>query len=263
MTLVSRRPTLNHLPQIQHEHEQEDGSHTPESAEPSDPEARMMMRMPNASNGSWSHLAQFIRQHTHDVRNQLNGLDLEAALLGDLVPSGEAAESVARIRAQIRRAGQELRALAAKFADPLPTPALYAAGELFLICQNQLAALDPAPVVEWRATLGSEQVNVDAALLAEVFRELLANAQAFGTGAPLHAAARVEDGDIVFELREPQPASIETASWGRAPFASTRPGHHGLGLWWAQRVVAANGGELARRFATETMELVTTLRLPG
>lgn len=223
----------------------------------------MMTPMPNASDGSWSQLAQFIRQHTHDVRNQLNGLDLEAALLGDLVPSGEAAESVARIRAQIRRAGQELRALAAKFADPLPTPALYATRELFLIWQDQLAALDPAPVVEWRDTLGSEQVNVDAAMLAEVFRELLANAQAFGTGAPLHAAARVEDGHIIFELREPQPASIETASWGRAPFASTRPGHHGLGLWWAQRVVAANGGELVRRFATETMELVTTLRLPG
>jgi hypothetical protein len=174
----------------------------------------MMMRMPNASDGSWSHLAQFIRQHTHDVRNQLNGLDLEAALLGDLVPSGEAAESVARIRAQIRRAGQELRALAAKFAEPLPTPALYATRELFLIWQDQLAALDPAPVVEWRDTLGSEQVNVDAAMLAEVFRELLANAQAFGTGAPLHAAARVEDGHIVFELREPQPASIETAMLG-------------------------------------------------
>ncbi len=219
--------------------------------------------MSSAPDWSWSHLAQFIRQHTHDVRNQLNGLDLEAALLGDLVPGGEAAESVARIRTQVRQAGHELRALAAKFADPLPTPALYAARELFLIWQDQLAALAPAPVVQWCEALGAEEVNVDAAMLAEVLRELFANAQAFGTGAPLHAAARVEDGRIVFELREPQPAPLETASWGRAPFASARPGHHGLGVWWAQRVIAANGGELRRRFATETMELITTLRLPG
>ena len=221
-----------------------------------------MMRMPTAPDGSWSHLAQFIRQHTHDVRNQLNGLDLEAALLGDLVAGGEAAESVARIRAQIRRAGQELRTLTAKFAEPQPTLALYAARELFLIWQDQLAAIHPTPAVEWRDTLGSEQVNVDAAMLAEVFRELLANAQAFGTGAPLHAAARVEDGHVVFELREPQPAPLETASWGRAPFASTRSGHHGLGLWWAQRSIAANGGQHTRRFALETMELVTRLRVP-
>lgn len=208
-------------------------------------------------------LAKFIRQHTHDVCNDLNGLALEATLLAELAPGGEAGESVARIHGQIRRLAADLPGLSSKFVEPKPVRALYAARELFLIWQDQPAALEPAPAVQWSDALGAEQVNVDAAALADVLRELLANAQAFGTGAPLHAAARVEDGDIVFELREPQPASIETASWGRAPFASTRPGHHGLGLWWAQRVVAANGGELARRFATETMELVTTLRLPG
>ena len=211
---------------------------------------------------SWSHLAQFIRQHTHDVRNGLNGLDLEAALLADLVPDGEAGEGVARMRAQIRGLATDLRTLAANFADPQPTRALYAACELFLIWQDQPAALDPAPTVQWSDTLGADQVNVDAAALAHVFRELLANAQAFGTGAPLRAAARSEDGQIVFELREPKGAPVETASWGRAPFASMRHGHYGLGLWVAQRVIAANGGEVQRRFAQDAMELITTLRFP-
>lgn len=218
--------------------------------------------MQSAPDLSWSHLAQFIRQHTHDVRNDLNGLDLEAAWLADLVPSGETAESVARIRAQIRRLAGDLRALAAKFADPQPTRALYAARELLLICQDQSTALDPAPAVQWSDTLGAEQVNVDAAALAKVFRELLANAQAFGTGAPLLAAARREDGQIVFELREPKDAPLETASWGRAPFASMRHGHYGLGLWEAQRTIAANGGEVRRRFAPDAMELLTALRFP-
>ena len=219
----------------------------------------------SAPDGNWSHLAQFIRQHTHDLRNDLNGLDLQAALLGDLVPRGEPAESVARIRAQIRQTGQNLRMLAAKFADPQPTRAHYAASELFLIWQDQLAALHPAPVVEWRDTLGAgqvEQLNVDAAMLAEVFRELLANAQAFGGGAPLHAAARVEDGQIVFELREPKKDPLETASWGRAPFAAMRHGHYGLGLWEMQRSITANGGEVQRRFAPDAMELTTALRFP-
>ena len=218
--------------------------------------------MHSAPDLSWSHLAQFIRQHTHDVRNGLTSLDLEAALLAELAPGGEAAESVARIRAQIRRLAADLRALAGKFAEPQPARDLCAARELFLIWQDQLAALDPAPSVQWSEALGAEQVNVDAAALASVFRELLANAQAFGTGATLLGAARVEGGHIAFELREPKDAPIETASWGHAPFASMRHGHYGLGLWEAQRTITANGGEVQRRFERDTVELITTLLFP-
>jgi hypothetical protein len=211
---------------------------------------------------SWSHLATFIRQHTHDVRNDLNGLDLEAALLADLVPSGEATETVARMRTQVRGLAANLRGLAAKFTDPHPTLALYSARELFLIWQDQIAALAPAPAVRWSHALGAQQVNVDAAELANVFRELLANAQSFGTGAPVLASARMEGRQIAFELREPKDAPVETASWGRAPFAAMRHGHYGLGLWEAQRTIAANGGEVRRRFAPGAMELITTLLFP-
>jgi len=207
-------------------------------------------------------LALFIRQHTHDLRNELNGLELEATLLADIVPGGEAAECVVRIRGQIRRVAADMHRLAAKFIGPRPTIAPYAARDLFLIWQDQLAALDPAPAVQWGEAPGTGQVNVDAEELAEVFRELLANAQRFGTGGPLSAAAHVEDRQIVFELREPKDAPLETAGWGSAPFASMRHGHYGLGLWDAQRTIAANGGEVQRRFAQDTMELSTTLLFP-
>jgi hypothetical protein len=212
---------------------------------------------------SFPRLAQFIRQHTHDLRNELNGLELEATLLAELAPGEEAAESVARIRQQIRRFAADVHRLAAKFIGPKPTCALYTARELFLIWQDQLAALDPSPAVQWREELGTEQMNVDAAELADVFRELLANAQRFGTGAPMSATTRVEDRQIVFELREPKDAPLETAGWGSAPFASTmRHGHYGLGLWDAQRTITANGGEVQRCFAQDTMELITTLLFP-
>lgn len=207
-------------------------------------------------------LAKFIRQHTHDVCNDLNGLALEATLLTELAPGKEAAESVARIHGQIRRLAADLRGLSARFAEPKPTRALYAAHELFLIWQDQAAALDPAPAVQWSDALGAEQVNVDAAALADVFLELLANAQHFGTGTPLPAAARVENGKVVFELREPKDAPVETAGWGSAPFAAMRRSHYGLGLWEAQRMIAASGGESRRRFAQDTMELITTLLFP-
>ena len=211
---------------------------------------------------SWPHLAKFIRQHTHDIRNDLNGLDLESALLADIVPPGEAVEGVARIRAQVRRIATDMRGLSARFAEPPAGDALYAARELFLIWQDQLTTLNPAPTVNWSDASGAEQVKVDAGALASVFRELLANAQSFGTGGPMHAAARVEDQRIVFELREPKGAPVETEAWGRAPFASMRHGHYGLGLWEVQRVITANGGEVQRRFAADAMELITSLRFP-
>ncbi len=211
---------------------------------------------------NWPDLAKFIRQHTHDVRNDLNGLDLEAALLTELVPPGEATDAVARIRAQIRRLAADLRALATKFADPKPTRAPYPARELFLIWQDQLATLSPAPSVQWSEPPGTEQVNLDATALATVFRELLANAQAFGTGAPLHAAARVENQRLIFELREPKDAPLDASEWGRAPFASMRHGHYGIGLWMAQRTIAADDGDVQRRFAPEPMELITRLVFP-
>jgi hypothetical protein len=72
----------------------------------------------------------------------------------------------------------------------------------------------------------------------------------------------VEDRQIVFELREPKDAPLETADWGSAPFASMRHGHYGLGLWAAHRTIAANGGEVRRRFAPDAMELITTLLFP-
>jgi len=218
--------------------------------------------MDPAPNLNLSHLAQFLRQHTHDVCNDLNGLDLEAVLLADLAPGREAGESVARIRGQIRQLAADLRGLSAKFIDPKPTRALYAARELFLIWQDQLATLDPAPTAQWSDASGTEQVNVDAGNLAHVFLELLANAQAFGTGAPVLAAARVEDTRAIFELREPKDAPVDPATWGNAPFASMRHGHYGLGLWAAQRTIAANGGEVRRHFAQDAMELITTLLFP-
>lgn len=211
---------------------------------------------------SWSHLAQFIRQHTHDVRNDLNGLDLEAALLAETIPGGEASDSVSRMRTQIRRLALDLRALSAKFADPQPARALYDARELFLIWWDQLAALTPAPTVRWSDSLTTEQVKVDAGTLANVFRELLANAQSFGTGAPLLADGRVEEKHVVFELREPKDTAVEIASWGRAPFSAMRHGHYSIGLWQAQRTITANGGEVLRRFDPEAMELITALRFP-
>jgi hypothetical protein len=155
-----------------------------------------------------------------------------------------------------------MRDLCVKFTDPEPTVALYAARELFLIYQDQLITLAPAPTVQWKSAIDSEQLTLDAAALASVFKELLENAQAFGSGSPLTGSAHTGEGHVIFELREPKLAEIDIGSWGREPFTTTRAGHQGLGLWHAQRVVTANGGKIEWSFLEDTMELVTSLRFP-
>jgi signal transduction histidine kinase len=211
----------------------------------------------------WQRLAAFVRQHTHDVRNHLNSLDLEAALLDDLVPRGEAKESVARLRRQIREFANAMRDLSGKFGDPPSGRASVPASVLFLIWKDQASDFDPAPNITWNQEVGEARVLVDPDAMARTFQELLANAVAFSPGKPLRAEAVTKDGQVSFTLAEPKSEPIDPSRWGRAPLSSTRRGGYGLGLWAAERSVRASQGEICRRYDAAEKELVTTLSFPA
>ncbi len=210
----------------------------------------------------WPRVAAFVRQHTHDVRNHLNSLDLEASLLCELIPSGEARATVDRIRRQVRSFASEMRLLAGKFSDPPSGRADVPASVLFLIWKDQVTGLEPLPEVAWSQSVGEEKVTVDPDAMARTFRELLANAIAFSPGQPLRAEARTTDGTVTFTLAEPKAEAIDPTQWGRAPLTSTRRGGYGLGLWNVDRCVRASSGEIRRRYDHATKELVTTLAFP-
>ena len=121
----------------------------------------------------WSRAAAFVRQHTHDVRNGLNSLDLEMEYLSELVPAeGEAADSVKRVRKQLRAVTQQLRTLSTLFQEPSAVAAKLPARVLLKIWREKHAALTAAPEVRWTDELGEEQVSVDVEMMATVFREL-------------------------------------------------------------------------------------------
>ncbi len=206
-------------------------------------------------------VATFVRQFTHDLRNGLNGLDLEAAYLLELETAADARESVQRIRQQIRGLAEQLRALGGRFHEPRPHRAPLAARELIAILREQNAGL-PMPVeIGLREEVGDAVVEVDGMMMAEIFRELLGNAAAFPASGSVRVFARREGNDVVIELIEPKSAPLDPAVWGEAPFASTRRSAYGLGLWTARRLAEANGVQLTREFSSAG-ELVTRLRLP-
>lgn len=211
---------------------------------------------------NWSLITAFIRQHTHDLRNELNGLDLETALLADVVTDPEAVEGVTRMRGQLRQIAADLRGLSAKFAESHADVVEMPAQDLFLIWQDQLSDLSAQPEVEWTSELAGESVNVDPTAVAKALREVLSNAQSFGPGGKLRARARVESGAVIFELREPKVAAVDPERWGLTPFVSTRRGGYGLGLCSVLREIEASGGKIVWRFDATASELVTTTSFP-
>lgn len=203
-------------------------------------------------------VAAFVREHTHDVRNSLNSLALEAAMLEEFVTGEEGSASLQRMRRQLRALAEELHSLSTIFQDPRPLAAPIAARELLLIWQEKHAGLSAAPEVQWRDELGEEIVNADVEMIATVFRELLINAMAFSPGEKFTATARVLDGKVIFELREPKKVAPDQRLWGE-PFSTTRRGGYGLGLWNARRFMEASGASLARHYLPEDGVLATQI----
>ncbi|WP_395747887.1 hypothetical protein [Prosthecobacter sp.] len=210
---------------------------------------------------AWSRVAAFVRQHTHDVRNGLNSLDLEASFLQELVPDGEAGTSVARVRKQVRGLAQHLRTLSMIVQEPSPAIGKTPARSLMKIWREKHASITGAPEVTWDDHLGDEQVDVDVEFIATVFNELLLNAMAFSRGAVLKISARSEGGRVIFELKEPKKEPVETGAWGQ-PFSAMRHDHYGLGLWSAKRLLKACNASFTQEYLPAESCLLSQIILP-
>lgn len=209
----------------------------------------------------WERIAAFVRQHTHDVRNHLNSLDLEATLLQEVVPQGEASEGVDRIRRQLRSLAQDMRTLSVQFQTSQPLTGPMPAKVLGTIWREKHGALPGAPEVRWMDELGDEQVKVDVEMMATVFRELLMNAATFSKGVPTTITMRAENQDVILELSEPKTGPLDPTTWTE-PFTSTRHGSRGLGLWTVRRLVEANLGTFEQRHLPDQGVLLTRISLP-
>lgn len=192
----------------------------------------------------WHLVAGFINQLTHDMRNELNSLALGVDLLSSGLNDPTTLETTGRLRDQVLNAGARLRELSVKLAEPKPNRAELPAYDLFQIWQDQGSKLNIN--ASWDHTLGAEKVNVDVNGVAKALGELLNNAKLFGNGHGMIALAGARDGQVVFELHETKPARVDPATWGETPFHSTKRGHYGLGLWEADRLVRASGGQIER-----------------
>lgn len=198
----------------------------------------------------WSRITAFIRQHTHDVRNGLNGLELEAELLAEIVTDPEAKTSIESIQLKLRTVTKQLRSMAALFHAPSPLAASIPASSLMRIWQESLASLPKPPSVRWVNQLNGEEVNADVSMMNHLLRELLANAVHFSPSTQLTASASAGEGKVIFELHEPKAEFTDPTVWGQ-PLVTTRRGGYGLNLWLAKRNMESIGAEFTQRFDAE------------
>src|SRR5215470_3118089 len=227
----------------------------------------------NSSEGSaeslmvpWTDMVRFVRQLSHDLRNDLNAIELQSAYIGELTQDPELTNEIKRLREVVSGLNATLQLLSRAVGDVAPNLISYPAGEFLADMRTQIERnfSKENREITWDVQLQDGTLNIDPQLFQEVFVELFANAFQHDRGkGALVARARISDGQFVFTLDEPKAVfSSDTQTWGREPLRHIRQRHYGLGLNRVRAIIEAHGGELRVRYEPAAAMLVSTVTLP-
>jgi light-regulated signal transduction histidine kinase (bacteriophytochrome) len=216
---------------------------------------------------SWPEVTKFIGQLNHDLRNHLNGVELQAAFLGEILDDPEAKAEIKRLREMTGELGAHLQKLSNSLGKIQPQTMPYPAADFVEDLRAKLTRAQPeqSAAIEWNVSLGKEMLEIDPQILTEAFVELLTNADAHGRGeGPLVFGAHGQNGTVEFSLREPKTAfEGETEDWGARPLQRLRSGHYGIGLFRARRIFEAHDAQYRVHFDPAASVLETNVSLPA
>jgi K+-sensing histidine kinase KdpD len=216
---------------------------------------------------SWDNIVRFVGQLSHNLRNDLNAVELQAALLGELTSeNAELKEEVKRLREMIAKFASSLQRLSAAVGQINANKMPYRVSDFMDDLRERIAKDFSAEssAIKWEGETGDAMFEVDPQLLLQAFRELFTNAfQHERTKDPLSALAKIDNGNFVFTLREPKAGfQLPTENWGRQPLGKVQQGHYGLGLNRVRAILEAHGGDLRAQYDPTASALVSTITLP-
>lgn len=225
---------------------------------------------------AWPDVVKFIRQLGHDIRNNLNAVELQSAYLGELANEHELKGEVQRLREMVSELGSGLQKLSAALSQTTPSLIDYDAADFVEDLKQKLAKDFPshAAKINWDVQLKNEKLEVDAPMAQQALVELFANAfQNERTlksiavkvyiDPPSRSSGAAGNGCFVFELYETKTKfELPTDNWGREPLRHLSHGHYGLGLSRTRAVVEAHGGTFGANYEAAASMLVTKLMLP-
>jgi len=216
------------------------------------------------ANVPWENFVKFVRQLSHDLRNQLNAAELQSALIGELTNDAELKSEVRRLRELVSQLGLTLQSLSVSVAEPRPTALPYAAKDFIADMQKKVAHEFPekGQAVKWEVLPASATLNIDPELTEWAAAELFRNAFRHDlAGDELQAKASVAGDWFTFSIREPKTKEIDPAQWTQ-PLQKVSHGHYGLGLRRVRSIIAAQGGELTAKFDPAARALTSSITLP-
>jgi signal transduction histidine kinase len=217
-------------------------------------------------NVPWSDMVRFVRQLSHDLRNDLNAIELQSAYIGELTQDQEVTSEIKRLREVVSDMTSTLQRLSRSVGEVVPNLVAYPAGEFLTDVRTQIERKfsKEGHEVTWDLQLQDEMLNIDPQLLQEVFVELFANAfQHDRSNGAFVAIGKIGNGKFVFSLQESKAAlSADTENWGREPLRNIRQRHYGLGLNRVRGIVEAHGGRLEARHDPRAGTLISTITLP-
>src|SRR6476620_3563915 len=214
----------------------------------------------------WSDTVRFVRQLSHDLRNDLNAIELQSAYMAELTQDQELTNEIKRLREVVSGLNSSLQLISRAVGEIAPNLVTYPAGDFLTDMRTQIERKFSKEnhEITWDVQLQDGMLNIDPQLFQEVFVELFANAFQHdrGTGA-LVAKARISDERFLFSLHEPKAVfSLDTQNWGREPLHNVRQRHYGLGLNRLRAIIEAHGGELQAQYDPKAASLVSTMALP-
>jgi signal transduction histidine kinase len=211
-------------------------------------------------------LVNFVKQITHDVRNGLNAIDLQAALIAEIAGEGEVSEEIGKLRKVVGHVTRDMQDLSSHFGELRPVVMEYPIQE-FLQGLKELVEEKfetQAKRIVWEVKAGDEEMEMDYTLLISALMELIRNAIFFREGdQAIHFTAWNKDEKVFFEVRQTRAQPVTDADeWGREPFNSSRRGGYGLGLFYVRRILDTLGGTLDPSYDVKSGELRVKLIMP-
>ena len=215
---------------------------------------------------SWPDMVKFVRQLGHDIRNNLNAVELQSAYLAELAENAEMKEEIQRLRQMVSEVGTSLQRLTAGLTQVKTSPISYKAAEFVEDLKQKVEKELPenAKKITWDVQLKKGTLQVDPQFAQQALLELFTNAfQHERNVNSITVKAYVDNGRFVFELHEPKTNfQLRTENWGREPLRNVSQGHYGLGLNRVRSIVEAHGGQFGAEFDQKSSTLRTRLALP-
>lgn len=215
-------------------------------------------------------VSKFVRQITHDVRNGLSAVDLEAAFISELTTDPEALEELRKLRGMVTSSANMLKELSQAFQPVVLHLIPWSVSTFYDELKQRTPSVFPnesgeSDILFAPLDLGAEvEINIDLDQAIRAFFMILKNGVQFrDEGVDLTISGAIVGDEFVLELKEPKSGFESIAppeQWGQDPLFTTRSGGYGLGLWQVRRCMDEHHGAL--QIAQDDEVLYTRMRFP-